>query len=47
MKLYGDLRMRSFTGEVEVEALFDAGASFTVVRRGLAGKIGHMIPKRR
>ena len=47
MKLHGDLRVRSSAGEVGVEALFDTGASFAVVRRGLAGKIGHVLPRRR
>ena len=44
LKLYRDLKIRSSMGEVEVKALLDTGASFTVVRRGLAEKIGHMLP---
>ncbi len=29
---------------MEVRALFDTGASFTVVRRDIAEKIGHILP---
>ena len=44
LKLYRDLKIRSSMGEVEVKALFDTGASFTVVRRSLAEKIGNILP---
>jgi len=39
LKFYSDLKIRSSMGEIEVKALFDTGASFTVVRRSLAEKI--------
>jgi predicted aspartyl protease len=38
------LRVRSSKGELAVKALFDTGASFTVVRRDVAEKIGHILP---
>ena len=38
MKIYRNLRIRSFKGGLEVKALFDTGASFTVIRRGVAEK---------
>ena len=44
MKIYRNLRIRSFKGELEVKALFDTGVSFTVIRRGVAEKIGYILP---
>jgi predicted aspartyl protease len=44
MKIYRSLRVRSSKGELTVRALFDTGASFTVVRRDVAERIGHMLP---
>ena len=44
MKIYRNLRIRSFKGVLEVKALFDAGASFTVIRKGVAEKIGYILP---
>jgi len=39
LKICGDLRIRSFKGVLEVKALFDTGASFTVIGRGVAEKM--------
>ena len=44
MRIYRVLRVRSSKGELAVKALFDTGASFTVVRRDVAEKIGHILP---
>ena len=44
MRIYRVLRVRSSKGELAVKALFDTGASFTVVRRDVAEKIGHVLP---
>lgn len=44
MRIYRNLRVRSSKGAMEVRALFDTGASFTVVRRDIAEKIGHILP---
>lgn len=44
MRVYRVLRVRSSKGELAVKALFDTGASFTVVRRDVAEKIGHILP---
>jgi predicted aspartyl protease len=44
LRIYGDLRIRSSKGEATVRALFDRGASFTVVRRDVAEKIGYILP---
>ncbi|MCR6669254.1 MAG: retropepsin-like domain-containing protein [archaeon YNP-WB-040] len=44
MRIYRVLRVRSSRGELDVKALFDTGASFTVVRRDVAEKIGHILP---
>ncbi|HID17742.1 TPA: hypothetical protein EYP26_05565 [Candidatus Bathyarchaeota archaeon] len=44
MRIYKSLRIRSFKGELEVKAIFDTGASFTVVRRDVAEKIGYILP---
>jgi len=44
LKIYRNLKIRSFKGELEVKALFDTGASFTVIRRGIAEKIGYILP---
>jgi predicted aspartyl protease len=44
LRVYRVLRVRSSKGELAVKALFDTGASFTVVRRDVAEKIGHILP---
>jgi predicted aspartyl protease len=44
MKIYRSLKIRSSKGELNVRALFDTGASFTVVRKEVAEKIGHILP---
>jgi predicted aspartyl protease len=44
LRIYRVLKVRSSRGELNVKALFDAGASFTVVRRDVAEKIGHILP---
>jgi predicted aspartyl protease len=44
LRVYRVLRVRSSRGELAVKALFDTGASFTVVRRDVAEKIGHILP---
>jgi predicted aspartyl protease len=44
MKIYRSLKIRSSKGELDVRALFDTGASFTVVRKEVAEKIGHILP---
>jgi len=44
LRVYRVLRVRSSRGELNVKALFDTGASFTVVRRDVAEKIGHILP---
>jgi predicted aspartyl protease len=44
LRIYRVLRVRSSRGELDVKALFDTGASFTVVRRDVAEKIGHILP---
>jgi predicted aspartyl protease len=44
MKIYRSLRVRSSKGELTVRALFDTGASFTVVRRDVAERVGHVLP---
>jgi predicted aspartyl protease len=44
LRIYRNLRVRSSKGAMEVRALFDTGASFTVVRRDIAEKIGHILP---
>jgi predicted aspartyl protease len=44
LKIYRNLRIRSFKGTLEVKTLFDTGASFTVIRRGVAEKIGYILP---
>jgi predicted aspartyl protease len=44
MKIYRCLKIRSSKGELDVRALFDTGASFTVVRKEVAEKIGHILP---
>jgi len=36
--------MRSFKGALEVKVLFDTSASFTVIGRGVAEKIGFILP---
>ena len=44
MRIYRVLRIRSSKGELAVKALFDTGASFTVMRRDVAEKVGHILP---
>jgi predicted aspartyl protease len=44
MKIYRTLKIRSSKGEMAVKVLFDTGASFTVVRKDVAEKIGHILP---
>jgi predicted aspartyl protease len=44
LRIHRVLRVRSSKGELAVKALFDTGASFTVVRRDIAEKIGHILP---
>jgi predicted aspartyl protease len=44
LKIYRVLRIRSSKGELAVKALFDTGASFTVIRRDVAEKVGHILP---
>jgi predicted aspartyl protease len=44
LRIHRVLRVRSSRGELAVKALFDTGASFTVVRRDVAEKIGHILP---
>jgi predicted aspartyl protease len=44
MKIYRTLKIRSSKGEMTVKVLFDTGASFTVVRKDVAEKIGHILP---
>jgi predicted aspartyl protease len=44
LRVYRVLRVRSSRGELAVKTLFDTGASFTVVRRDVAEKIGHILP---
>ena len=43
MRFYRSLTIRGSKGEAEVKALFDTGASFTVIGKGLAEKIGHIL----
>jgi predicted aspartyl protease len=44
MKIYRTLKIISSKGEMAVKVLFDTGASFTVVRKEVAEKIGHILP---
>jgi predicted aspartyl protease len=44
MKIYRALKIRSSKGEMTVKVLFDTGASFTVVKKDVAEKIGHILP---
>ena len=44
MRIYRTLKIRSSKCEMTVKALFDTGASFTVVRKDVAEKIGHILP---
>jgi predicted aspartyl protease len=44
LRVYRVLRVRSSRGELDVKVLFDTEASFTVVRRDVAEKIGHILP---
>jgi len=44
LRIYRDLRVGSSKGEATMRALFDTEASFTVVRRDVAERIGHTLP---
>jgi predicted aspartyl protease len=44
MKIYRTLKIISSKGEMAAKVLFDTGASFTVVRKDVAEKIGHILP---
>jgi predicted aspartyl protease len=44
MRIYRELKIRSSKGEITVKALFDTGASFTVIKKNVAEKIGHILP---
>jgi predicted aspartyl protease len=44
MKIYRALKIRSSKGELTVKALFDTGASFTVIKKNVAEKVGHILP---
>lgn len=42
--MYRKLTVRGNKGEVEAQALFDTGASFTVIKRSLAELAGSILP---
>jgi len=44
MRIYRALKIRSSKGEITVKALFDTKASFTVIKKNVAEKIGHILP---
>jgi predicted aspartyl protease len=44
LRIYRALKIKSSKGELIVKALFDTGASFTVIRRDISEKIGHILP---
>jgi predicted aspartyl protease len=44
LRIYRNLRVRSSKDELDVKALFDTGASFTVVKRDVAERIGYILP---
>jgi predicted aspartyl protease len=44
MRIYRSLKIRSSKGELDVKTLFDTGASFTVVKKEVAEKIGQILP---
>jgi predicted aspartyl protease len=44
LKVYRSLKIRSSKGELIMKALFDTGASFTVVKKDVAEKVGHILP---
>ena len=44
MRIYRALKIRSSKGEITVKTLFDTGASFTVIKKNVAEKIGHILP---
>jgi len=44
LRLYRSLRVKGSKGEANVEALFDTGASFTVIKEYMAEKIGNILP---
>lgn len=44
LRIYRVLRIRSSKGELAVKACFNTGASFTVMRRDVAEKVGHILP---
>jgi len=43
LRIYRSLKVKSFKGELAVKALFDTGASFTVVRKDVAEKVGYIL----
>jgi predicted aspartyl protease len=44
LRIYRSLKIRSSKGELVVRALFDTGASFTVMRKDVAEKVGYILP---
>ncbi|MCL7403582.1 MAG: retropepsin-like domain-containing protein [Thaumarchaeota archaeon] len=44
MRIHRSLRIRSSKGELILKALFDTGASFTVMRKDAAERVGHILP---
>jgi predicted aspartyl protease len=44
LRIYRSLKIRSSKGELVVRALFDTGASFTIMRKDVAEKVGHILP---
>jgi predicted aspartyl protease len=44
LRIYRVLRIRSSKGELAVKACFDTEVSFTVMRRDVAEKVGHILP---
>jgi predicted aspartyl protease len=44
LRIYRSLKIRSSKGELVVRALFDTGALFTVMRKDVAEKVGHILP---
>jgi len=44
LKVYRSLEIRGSKGGLAVKALFDTGASFTVVRKDVAEKVGYILP---
>jgi predicted aspartyl protease len=44
LRIHRSLRIRSSKGELILKALFDTGASFTVMRKDVAERVGHILP---